>query len=131
MKQFKQWFEPIGLAFLLFAFGWQCFEERTDQMKIEGYFCEMNEKLIAIWESVYDEALHSDRYHGNAMVSVNYDSMKGLVKDWGQIKEELSTIDSQASLFFKIRVVIYIIGSVLVLLSKWPEKGQMPSSTEL
>lgn len=59
-----RWFEPIGLALLLAAFGWQCLDEHSKQMKMEGYLYETNEKLVAIWEGVYDEALYSDRYKG-------------------------------------------------------------------
>ena len=46
MSIFKKWFEPIGLALLLVSYGWQCFEEHSTQMKIEGYFCEINEKML-------------------------------------------------------------------------------------
>lgn len=120
-KKFKKWFEPIGLFLLLLAFGWQCIEERTDQMKVESYFYEINEKMIAIWSGIYDEALHSERYDGNAMVSVNYDSMKDQIKDWGQIQKELSTINGQSSLFFWIRAALYVIGSIFVVLSKFPD----------
>lgn len=121
MKKFKQWFEPIGLAFILVAFGWQCIEERTDLMKNESYFYEINEKLIAIWSGIYDEALHSERYDGKSMVAVNYDIINDQIKDWGQIQKELSTINEQSSLFFWIRAVLYGIGSIFVVLSKFPK----------
>ena len=54
--------EPIGLALLLVAFEWQCWEEHATQMKYEGYIYELDKKLTNIWDAVYDEALHSDRY---------------------------------------------------------------------
>ena len=58
-KKIKDWYEAIGLAVLLFAFGWQCFEEHSNQMKMEGLLYEVHENIFAIWESVYDEALSS------------------------------------------------------------------------
>lgn len=122
MQKLKKWLEPIGLFLLLLAFGWQCIEERTDQMKAESYFYEMNEKLIAIWSGIYDEALHSERYNGKAMVAVNYDAINDQIKDWYQIQKELSTIDGQSSLFFWIRAALYGIGSIFVVISKIPEK---------
>lgn len=121
MQNLKKWFEPIGLLLVLLAFGWQCVEERTEQMKVESYFYEMNEKMIAIWSGIYDEALHSERYDGKAMVSVNYDSMKDQIKDWGQIQKELSTIKGQSAIFFWIRAALYVIGSIFVVLSKFPD----------
>jgi len=114
----NRWLEPVGLLLLLFAFGWQCLEEHTNQMKIEAYFYEMNEKMIAIWEGIYDEALHSERYDGSKMISVNYDSINENIKDWGQMKNGFSTINRQGNIFFVTRVVLYITGSIFVFLSK-------------
>ncbi len=122
MQNLKKWLEPIGLLLLLLAFGWQCIEERTSQMRTESYVLELNEKLIFIWDGVYDEAIHRNCYNGKSMGWVDYDSINKTIKDWGQIQRELSTINRQDSFFFRIRVVFYILGSVLVLLSKWPER---------
>lgn len=119
MKKLKRWFEPIGLAFLLAAFGWQCMDEHSQQMKMEGYLFETNEKLMAIWEGVYDEALHSDRYKGKATVAVNYDALNGHIKDWNQVKVDMANLDSQANQFFWIRVVLYGLGSLLIIVAKW------------
>ena len=83
---------------------------------------EMNEKLIAIWDGIYDEDLHSERYHGNAMVSVNYDALNTSFKYWEQVKEEMSVIEHQENLFFNIRILLYIIGSVLIICSKIPKR---------
>lgn len=51
-------------------------------MKMAGLLYEVHENIFAIWESVYDEALHSDRYYGKAMVTVDYDALNSHVKDW-------------------------------------------------
>ena len=116
----KKWLEPIGLALLLVSYGWQCFEEHSTQMKIEGYFCEINEKMLAIWEVVYDEALHSDRYDGKALSWVNYDNINKSIKDWGQVQEEMSMVQHQTSCFGLVRIVMYVSGSILVIISKIP-----------
>ncbi len=120
-KKIIKWFEVTGLFLLLAAFGWQCLDEHSKQAKMEGYFYETNEKLYAIWEGVYDEALHSDRYHGNATVAVNYDSFHAQFKDWNQVKEGMETLDHQSKVFFWIRVVLYVLGSFLIIVSKWPK----------
>ena len=114
--------EPIGLMMLLFAFGWQSLEEHSYQIKYEGYIYELNENIMSIWSGVYDEALHSDRYKGEAMVWVNYDILNRSMKDWKQIKEEFQQIDKQASFFFWSRVVLYLLGSLLIIYGKWPQK---------
>lgn len=124
----KHFFEPIGLALLLFAFGWQCMEEHTYQMKYEGYIYELNQNIMSIWSGVYDEALHSDRYKGEAMVWVNYDVINRSMNDWGQIQEEFKQINKQESFFFWSRVVLYILGSSLIILGKWPQKQRKNKS---
>lgn len=122
VKKAKRWFEPIGLLLLLFAFGWQCFEESSSQMKTEYILLETNEKLIAIWAGVYDEALHSDRYHGEAATMVNYDAFNRSIKDWNQIQSELKDVSKQGSFFFWMRVLLYCIGSVLIIVAKLPSQ---------
>lgn len=124
MKKEKilKWFEPIGLALLLIAFGWQCMDEHLSQMKMEGYLLETNEKLLAIWDAVYDEALRSNRYDGRAAISVNYDVLNNNVKTWGEVKEELSTIDKQESSLFWIWTTFYVLGSMMIIVAKIPYK---------
>lgn len=70
--------------------------------------------MEAIWEGVYDEALHSERYHGEALVSVNYDSLNKKVHDWGQIEKDFTMLNRQTSHFFWARVMLYLLGSALV-----------------
>ena len=118
-----RWFEPIGLFLLLAAFGWQCLDEQSQQMKMEGYLYETNEKLVAIWEGVYDEALHSERYNGKATVVVNYDALNNHIKDWNEVKMGMSTLEKQSNLFFLIRVMLYVLGSILIIAAKWPKRN--------
>lgn len=124
----KSFLEPIGLAILLFAFGWQCMEERTYQMKYEGYIYELNQSIMSIWSGVYDDALHSERYKGEAMVWVNYDVLNQSMKNWGQIEEEFKQINKQASFFFWLRVALYILGSSLIIWGKWPQERMINKS---
>lgn len=121
-SKIKRLLEPIGLALLLIAFGWQCWEEHASQMEYEGYIYELDKKLTNIWDAVYDEALHSDRYKGQSSVWVNYDSHNQSMKDWNQIQEGFAHLQKQTSFFFWARVVLYILGSILVICAKVPAK---------
>ena len=123
-KTLKKWLEPIGLALLLAAFGWQCWEEEATQLKVDGYFYEMYEQLGAIWMAEYDEALHSDRYHGQTTVSTNFDALNTHFPDWGHFKESFEHLEKQTSFFFKARILLYILGSLCIITAKWPEKGK-------
>lgn len=95
MKKLKllfHWGELLGLALLLISFGWQCLEEHSSQLKNEVYMYELNEKLITLWEATYDEALHSERYNGNTMVTVNYDALDSSFKYWKEVQDEMTVI---------------------------------------
>lgn len=121
-KYLKQCLEPIGLLLLLFSFGWQCFEEYSTEKRIDSYAYELNEKLMAIWAAEYDEALKSDRYAGETMITVDYDVLNKNVKDWNIIQEELAVISKQRTIAFYIRLALYILGSLLVCITKLPHK---------
>ena len=117
----KRFLEPIGLVLLLLAFGWQCWEEQAYQLKVYGLFYEEDQKLEAVWMGIYDEALQSERYHGKASVLVDYDVINRTLRDWGQIRKDFTTLDKQTSFFLWARVVFYVLGSILVVVGKWPE----------
>lgn len=117
----KRFLEPIGLFLVLAAFGWQCLQEHSYHSRIDGYFYEMNEKLLHIWGGVYDEALRSDRYNGQASFWKNYDEAYSSMKDWQQMQKEMRIVDSQSSWFLRIRVALYVLGSLFVIIGKWPE----------
>lgn len=91
----KQYLEPIGLALLLAAFGWQCWEEQANQLKYEAYIYDLNQKVDTIWSGVYDEALRSERYHGTASVAVNYDSLNSRFKVWNEAQGPQRLVLSQ------------------------------------
>lgn len=118
----KKWFEPIGLILLLFSFGWQCIEEDLSQIRSDGYLYELNQKIENIWAAVYDEALDSDRYKGNGMVSVNYDCLNQDFKGWEKMQEEFSSVNKQLGISSWCRIFIYVLGSGLIIWGKWPQK---------
>ena len=122
-NKISQWFELVGLVLLLFSFGWQCLEEHTNQKIMEGYVYELNEKIFCVWEGIYDEALHSDRYNGNATVSLNYDALNTQIRDWKQVKSSSSTFNKQENTFFSIRVVLYTLGTLLIIVAKLPKRN--------
>ena len=95
-------------------------DEHSNQMRMEGFLYETNEKLVSIWEGVYDEALHSDRYKGEATVYVTYDALHSSFKDWNEVKKGMTTLEAQYNIFFWIRVVLYVLGSIMIIAAKWP-----------
>ena len=117
----KACMESLGLFLLLVSFGWQCLADRLNQTKTEGYIYEMNQKLDALWSGIYDEALHSERYIGQASVSVNYDVLNQSFSGWGEAQKEFKMLNHQSSFATWFRVVLYFIGSFCILFAKLPE----------
>lgn len=52
----------------------------------------MDQALINIWSGIYDEALHSDRYKGQAAVYVDYDALNASMKDWNMIQKDFDQL---------------------------------------
>lgn len=94
-----RWFEPIGLALVLFSFGWQCLEGQSRQTRIDGYFYELNSRVNTIWGAAYDEALDSDRYKGETVLSVDYDALNTQFKEWQDANTDYSLVEHQTQLF--------------------------------
>lgn len=119
--------EAIGLLLLLISFGWQCFEDNSNEAVYEAHILNINEKLDAIWAAAYDEVVHTDRFqteclrNGNMpLFWFNYlDANVRTFKDWSSIKEELSVIETQKDFGWICRVVLYILGSILIMIPKF------------
>lgn len=120
-KGIKHYFESIGLALLLFSFGWQCLEERANQLKYEGYIYELDEKVSTIWSGIYYEVLHSDYYNGPAAVALDVDGLNSTMRDWNQIQDEFEYLNNQTSNLFRLRSFLYILGSLFVIWAKLPK----------
>lgn len=116
----KQYLEPVGLVLLLFAFGWQCFEDRANQIKNDGYIYELDKKLQNIWAVEYEEAVNSDRYRGTGAFCANVDSLHTQMKDWSEIQKTFKQVNRQTEFSFNCRALLYLLGSIFVILSKWP-----------
>lgn len=118
--------EPIGLSLILISFGWQCFEENSNSSVYENHILNINEKLNAIWTAEYDEIIHTERYqkecqrNGRVVLNwFNYESAnQSIFKDWKDTKEELNTIESQRNTGWIFKVILYVIGSIFIILPK-------------
>ena len=86
----------------------------------------INEKLNAILSAEYDEIIHTERYqkecqrNGRVVLNwFNYESAnQSIFKDWKDTKEELNTIESQRNTGWIFKVILYVIGSIFIILPK-------------
>lgn len=80
----------------------------------------MDNRVNAIWTAVYDESLDSDHYKGETVLSIDYDVLNAQIKDWQDINEKYSLVVRQTKFSSWIRVVLYTLGSLLIIVSKFP-----------
>lgn len=125
----KTKFEAIGLLFLLISFGWQCFEDNSNEAIFEAHMYDINEKLDEIWFAEYNEDMYTKGFSTfrDNKVPFNYDyyniTNKKTFNDWNSKKNEFSTIEAQKDFGWIFRVFLYIVGSIFVIISKFRESN--------
>ena len=125
----KTKFEAIGTLLLLVSFGWQCFEDNSNDAFFEAHMYDINEKLDAIWFAEYNEVMDTKGFSTfrDNKLPFNYDyyyiTNKKTFNDWNSKKNEFSTIEAQKDFGWKCRVLLYIVGSILTMIPKFRESN--------
>lgn len=120
----KSLIEALGLILLLFSFGWECVEDYNDRSFDDTWRYDTSAVIDVICSSEMDEAFHNeDRSKGhNTLYVVNYDDAFQQYNSHNYAdtfnQRNNNTIDISAY----IRIVLYVIGSVLVIVSKLEKK---------
>ena len=120
----KSLIEVLGLILLLFSFGWECVENYNDRLFDDTWRYDTSVVIDAICSSEIDEAFHDeDRSKGHiTLYGVNYD---GLFNQYNShnytttYNQKSNGITDNAAY---LRIVLYVIGSVLVIVSKLEKK---------
>lgn len=126
LRRFLKNLEPIGLLLILISFGWQCFEDNSNSSVYESHILNINEKLNAIWAAEYDEVIHTEEYQREyqregkiALNWFNYEfANNSIFKDWEETKDDLNVIESQRKTGWICKVILYILGSIFIILPK-------------
>lgn len=112
--------ESIGLALLLIAFGWECLTQRLEQDKTEGLAIDLHEKIDNLWACIYSEFTQSP---ANNTTSISMVDMNVINENWeysdGELRENYKSLNDDNTLLGYIRIVLYVIGSLLVIVAKW------------
>lgn len=118
MNKCRMKLEGWGLLCLLLAFFMQCCTEHVDSKMQSEHLEMLHEKLDYIWYSEFDEYVNN-RQNNTGMGS--YLDRKFVFEKWVWY-DELEKEFSYDNLCYTIvdwgRIILYIIGSVLVLMSK-------------
>ena len=105
--------EIIGLSLLLFAFGW------------ESLLVELHHKTDILWESKYADFTQNANNTTSSIAFVDMNMTNGQWKSYEQIREDFSMSDEQEDFGQMARIVMYISGSICVILAKGLKKGSL------
>ena len=107
------------MALLLFAFGWQCYADSIAQLKNDVFLREMDEKIDFIF--LYSEVEHFERLGKKKEAEMLMQQQLG--QGWEEehirfIQDKVRVMLAQTELIQSIRIILYVLGSVFVLVPK-------------
>lgn len=79
----------------------------------------INEKTDAIWGVLSAMYIQSRSETVKTYKTVDVMAYEKAWKDWGDMKDDKMSIDRETQIFKSIRIVMYIIGSFLIISSKF------------
>ena len=123
-------FEIIGLSLLLFAFGWECFTQTLLDNKVESLLAELHHKVDILWECKYADFAHSSENTTTSNMIVDMNRTNHGWLSYEQIRENFKLSDEQEDSSKMVRIVMYISGSICVILAKGLKKDCLRRNIE-
>ena len=115
--------EIIGLSLLLFAFGWECFAQTLFDNKVESLLVELHHKTDILWESKYADFTQNANNTTSSIAFVDMNMTNGQWKSYEQIRADFELSDEQEEFGQMVRIILYISGSICVILAERFKKG--------
>lgn len=123
IKNMAKKFQIIGLSLLLVAFGWECFSQTLSDNKIESLLAELHHKIDMLWECEYAEFTQSSQNTTTSIALVDMNLTNKQWKPYEQIRADFKLSDEQEKFGQMARIVLYISGSICVILAEIFKKG--------
>lgn len=111
--------EGYGLILILFSFGWQMLETDLSNLSTDGDKYQIHEKIDKIYMITADLYSQSDLNKSGTYTSANFSDIVGNWKYWETLNKEKETVSWQLKWTINIRSLIFIIGSVMLILPKF------------
>lgn len=109
--------EIIGMIFLLLSLGWQIFfEDSLKNISRDASFYGIERKIDDIWNLLASE--HSQKYEYPEKPSVRFD-FPYILSKWKYGPSKHEGLERQIETLTIIRAIIFIIGSILIILGKY------------
>lgn len=123
IKNMAKKFEIIGLSLLLVAFGWECFSQTLSDNKVESLLTELHHKIDMLWECEYAEFTQSPQNTTTSIALVDMNMTNRQWKSYEQIRADFELSDEQEEFGQMARIILYISGSICVILANGFKKG--------
>jgi len=121
-KQIKKMLEPLGLILLIGAFIWQNYSYYHANVARNDQLYRIEEATFSLLGCACDEAMKdSSRYKGSTFIYKNYDAVLSLQHECYAAREHRLKEEDKAANLWIIQCILYIIGSALIVVGKWPE----------
>lgn len=118
--------EPLGLLLLLFSFGWEGFANRMEKIKQEGLIIELHEKVDDLWAWHYMNYTRSTENKTTSSFLIDMNSTNsGWLYSGEQLGKQFTLVNRQVSTGGIVRTIFYILGSILIIASKYFTIGKL------
>lgn len=111
--------EGYGLILILFSFGWQMLETDLSNLSTDVDKYQIHEKLDKIYMITADIYSQSELNKSGTHTSADFSNIVGNWKYWEKLNTEKETVNWQLKWTLYIRSLIFIIGSIMLILPKF------------
>lgn len=113
--------EGYGLILILLSFGWQMLEQDLSNLSTTVDKYQIHEKLDKIYMITSDIYSQSElsKSKNEPYTSADFSEILKNWKDWGYLEKEKETVNWQLEFSMVIRSIVFIIGSVLLIIPKF------------
>ena len=123
IKNMAKRLQIIGLSLLLVAFGWECFSQTLFDNKTEALLAELHHKIDILWECEYADFTKSPQNTTTSNMLVDMNMTNRQWKSYEQIRADFELSDEQEEFGQMARIILYISGSICVILAERFKKG--------
>lgn len=115
--------EGWGLILILASFLWQIIETDLQNMSQEVEYYKIHQKLDALWMLQSNEYANSPLNKSQVMNAIDFEYIFKNWKYYGADKKEYEPLNSQLKWAAIVRILIFVIGSGLLIVPKFVKQN--------
>ena len=113
--------EGIGLLLILISFFLQLVQNDLQSALNKSQYYQLHDKLDTIWRIIQNDYSQN---HPEAGVSgtINFEAYSKNWKIYSEQIKELKSLEDSNSIFSKLNIIIFVFGSILLIIPKFIEE---------